>query len=74
MCLPGSHCRFLVRLAPQLKPHELRSVQTHLHLLDANGNGTIEFKEMLTVRRSRHPRSRLEVTMDMNSSRHMVIQ
>ncbi len=50
--LPRELGRFIMRLAPALRPAELRSVQTHLHLLDANGNGTIEFKELLTVRRS----------------------
>jgi hypothetical protein len=42
-------CRFLMHLAPQLKPLELCGLQTHFHLLDANCNGTIEFKELLTV-------------------------
>ncbi len=42
-------CRFLMHLAPQLKPMELCGLQTHFHLMDANCNGAIEFKELLTV-------------------------
>jgi hypothetical protein len=34
---------------PQLRVVEVRGVQTHLHLLDINGNGTLEFRELLVV-------------------------
>ncbi len=45
--------RFLSGLLPNSTPEDVRLLLTYLHLLDVNGNGRIEFKELLVALRVR---------------------
>ena len=42
-------CRFFCTLVPALKPSDLQTVLTYMHLLDLDGDGSFEFKEIICV-------------------------
>jgi hypothetical protein len=49
ICIMCSGCSFFKALVPTLKLAEVRGLSTYLHLLDVNGNGQLELRELLVV-------------------------
>ena len=51
LLLPPLRCRFMQSLVPGAHSADMRHVLAYMHLLDVNGNGSVEWKELMVALR-----------------------